>query len=672
VTILRLFLFGWAVVFSWILPIGISYSQGSEGAPLVGIEKDPRMNGRKAARLFLNSLEGESQVNRLSVTGSYKALQNEGAEVIDEFWRELERYGIKIDKDLRDIWLLNSNQPYLYTPTTPQQLAAAIRYYGEFIKGWMPNLFPQIPWIKSKAWYKKTLPEFERQAKLAREKAIKDAQYDDFLRKRPRLSFRSDTEAYPIFHFVKPVGERGYTPFTDEVVRQVGNDILSADIKSLCFEAKKKGKTPSLTATATRDEMFDRDAEELIPTVTIRIRVEIPGGGPTLESTHTYESQARTEWDVLRESAEWEDEISEGLDQGFSQAFYEEQKKRAKPVEEVALVDPSKASGSDRTYSEKEILALEKVGTIQLGDKIGEGGLGIVRKATAVDGTTAVAVKFAKSQADGVGLRRNFEEVQRYSERFGANDIIPILEVNVDHAPPYSVMPYVEGETLHDRIQRTQGLSQTEVISIFSEILRIVSNIHELQAHGDLKPSNVFLAKAEGNGDRVLLFDFGGEFRPEMVNDRALAPSIIFSGRGEGEQHTSDYLPRGEVPQAGDRSWEYYALGVMLFEMMTGKRPVGGERPSQILETEKRDTDWDGTTLRSMDSLYEDLHAAKAIRISSMVGIQEAWSRVRETSVSSDRVTDDIHTRIDRGETPSSGNKREDRTRGRGRDARRK
>ncbi|HEC21870.1 MAG TPA: serine/threonine protein kinase, partial [Chloroflexi bacterium] len=197
---------------------------------------------------------------------------------------------------------------------------------------------------------------------------------------------------------------------------------------------------------------------------------------------------------------------------------------------------------------------------------LGQGGMSTVYRATDPNLRRPVAVKLIHPH-----LSSNAEFVRRFEEEAAAvaqlnhPNIIKVFDFNHDGDTYYMVLEYVPGETLQDRLKRLNEAGRrmplSEVIDITASICDAVDYAHRRgMIHRDIKPANVMLS-TQG---RAILMDFG-------------VAKIL-----GGEQHTatgavigtalymSPEQARGERP---DERADIYSLGVMLFEMISGRPP---------------------------------------------------------------------------------------------------
>jgi len=227
------------------------------------------------------------------------------------------------------------------------------------------------------------------------------------------------------------------------------------------------------------------------------------------------------------------------------------------------------------------------LGAYRVTRRIAEGGMGTVFEAQRVDDVFAkrVAVKVCKATLLGEAIRERFRRERQILARLEHPNIARILDGGTtEEGSPYFVMEYVEGLPL-DRYVVERQLGLEERLRLFCEVCQAVAYAHRnLVVHRDLKPSNI-LVDAEGN---VKLLDFGiakllaeeTEGAPEKTRTllQAMTPEYAAPEQVRGDPVTT--------------ATDVYALGVVLYELLTGKRPyrVTGAKASEweraILEQE--------------------------------------------------------------------------------------
>ncbi|MDX1659750.1 MAG: protein kinase [Nitriliruptorales bacterium] len=204
-------------------------------------------------------------------------------------------------------------------------------------------------------------------------------------------------------------------------------------------------------------------------------------------------------------------------------------------------------------------------GRYHLQGQIGRGGMAVVHRAEDERLGRDVAVKVLDRSAhpDGRGEDRFAREAQRAA---GLNhpNIVQVHDTGIDGEHPFIVMEYVDGPTLADRIDERGPLPADEAIRIAGSICDALEAAHEAGIiHRDVKPSNV-LFDPKG---RVKLADFGLA--------KAHAGDTITQGNPMG---SAAYVSPEQISDAPvDHRADLFSLGVVLYEMVTGRRPFKGD-----------------------------------------------------------------------------------------------
>ncbi len=213
------------------------------------------------------------------------------------------------------------------------------------------------------------------------------------------------------------------------------------------------------------------------------------------------------------------------------------------------------ALGQSRKISRQHLTPLRVPGYEML-RCLGEGSFGTVWQARAVNTGKIVAVKYY-TRRRGMNWAVLSREVERLAALYTSRDIVELLDVGWDADPPYFVMEYLEHGSLADKL-RSGPLPIKEATRIGESILRALVHAHGRGIlHCDLKPGNVLLDA----GDHVRIGDFG---QSRMTNDQLPALGTLFYMAPE--QAALDATP--------DARWDVYAVGALLYEMITGQPPL--------------------------------------------------------------------------------------------------
>lgn len=217
------------------------------------------------------------------------------------------------------------------------------------------------------------------------------------------------------------------------------------------------------------------------------------------------------------------------------------------------------------------------VGAHTLISPVGHGGMGTVWLAERSDGRfdRRVAVKFLDRAVLGPGNESRFKREGSILARLSHPHIAELIDAGVtEHGVPYLVLEYVDGETIDRHCDQHQFGVEAR-LRLFLDVALAVSHAHtNLIVHRDLKPSNVLVSK-DGS---VKLLDFGIAKMLEDDGDGGTATLVTLQS---GLAMTPEYAAPEQV--TGDpvtTATDVYALGVLLYVLLTGHHPVAGDRRS--------------------------------------------------------------------------------------------
>ena len=212
---------------------------------------------------------------------------------------------------------------------------------------------------------------------------------------------------------------------------------------------------------------------------------------------------------------------------------------------------------------------------------IGDGGMGAVYEAHHEFLETQVALKFLHSElAKRPGLGSRFLQEARVSARIHSVHVAHVTDV--DQTPdgsPYLVMELLHGESLQGAMDRRGKLPVEQAIDFALQILSGLESAHHIGVvHRDLKPDNVFIVPATG-GPLLKLIDFGiAKLRASTVFQKGLTRAGSIMG-------TPEYMAPEQLfaAESVDHRADLYSLGVILFEMLAGRRPADGDDVETIV-----------------------------------------------------------------------------------------
>ena len=206
--------------------------------------------------------------------------------------------------------------------------------------------------------------------------------------------------------------------------------------------------------------------------------------------------------------------------------------------------------------------------------ELGEGGMALVYLAEDLRHGRKVAVKVLKPEiAAVVGADRFLAEIQTTAKLQHPN-LLPLFDSGVAENVVFYVMPYVEGESLRDRLDREKQLPVHEAVRIASELAEALHSAHEQGVvHRDIKPGNVLLSRG-----RPLLADFGIALAVSSAGGHRMTETGLSLGT---PHYMSPEQASGDV-RVGPAS-DVYSLGCVLYEMLVGEPPHTGGTAQAIL-----------------------------------------------------------------------------------------
>lgn len=210
-------------------------------------------------------------------------------------------------------------------------------------------------------------------------------------------------------------------------------------------------------------------------------------------------------------------------------------------------------------------------GRYEIITRIGGGGMALVYKAHDILLNRNVAVKVLRQQFvhDEEFIRRFRREAQSAAALSHPN-VVSIYDVGQEDDTHYIVMEYVEGNNLNEIIKERAPLQADEAVRIATQICDALDHAHHNQIiHRDIKPHNILIGK---NG-RVKVTDFG-------IARAVTSSTITQTGSVVGSVHY--FSPEHAKGIATGEKSDIYSLGIVLYQMVTGKLPFLGESPISV------------------------------------------------------------------------------------------
>ena len=228
-------------------------------------------------------------------------------------------------------------------------------------------------------------------------------------------------------------------------------------------------------------------------------------------------------------------------------------------------------------------LAGQKVGAYTLVSQIGQGGMGAVWLAKRSDGRfeRQAAVKFVNIALAGTATEERFKREGSILGRLNHPHVAELLDAGIaPHGQPYLILEYIDGVAI-DQYCEERKLDIEARVRLFLDVLAAVAHAHtNLIVHRDIKPSNVLVTR-DGN---VKLLDFGIAKLLEGEEQAGAATLLTHEG---GSALTPQYAaPEQLTAQPVTTATDVYALGVLLFVLLTGQHPAGAglHSPAELLK----------------------------------------------------------------------------------------
>ncbi len=239
-----------------------------------------------------------------------------------------------------------------------------------------------------------------------------------------------------------------------------------------------------------------------------------------------------------------------------------------KPPEQYPYLDPPEEPGE-----------MARLGMYNILRELGSGGMGVVFDAIDRRLNRRVALKVLKPELADDSYVERFKQEARLAASLSDEHIVTIFEVGVSANVAFMAMEYLHGEPLDARLSRDGWLPVDEALSLLRQAAMGLATAHKAGlVHRDIKPANLWLERDKDSGQfkRVKVLDFG--LAKEVAKDSSLTAAGMVVG-------TPSYMaPEQVYGLPCDQRTDLFALGCVLYRMVSGKLPFSGEDTMAVLQ----------------------------------------------------------------------------------------
>jgi serine/threonine protein kinase len=227
------------------------------------------------------------------------------------------------------------------------------------------------------------------------------------------------------------------------------------------------------------------------------------------------------------------------------------------------------------SYQTTEVASDPRIGTLVGGYRVeslvGQGGMGMVYRATAGNGTPVALKVVKRDYARDETFRRRFRREARIAQTVRNPHVVPVLDTGEEDGVPYLAAQFIEGCSLEDRLKREGRLDVPTTVGICAQVANGLEALWAAgMVHRDVKPGNILL---DPDG-KAYITDFG------LAKD-SQGSVLTLPGQALGSM---DYMApeqiRGETVTAAT---DVYALGCVVFECIQGKPPFADRQGMRVL-----------------------------------------------------------------------------------------
>jgi serine/threonine protein kinase len=219
---------------------------------------------------------------------------------------------------------------------------------------------------------------------------------------------------------------------------------------------------------------------------------------------------------------------------------------------------------------------------------LGEGAVGDVYRVVELSTGRVLALKQWNVSALDDEVRGRFLRETNALDTLDHPNIVKVFGHGMVDSVPYMVLEYLEGQTIDALLVEGEPLQIELALDIARQALSAIAYAHRHNVvHRDIKPENIFLTKQAGERPHVKILDYGLAKFMEPTGDPNKDKTLTTAGMVVG---TPLYMPPEQATGVSvDLPVDVYAMGCVLFEMLTGSVPFGGESRLELLTAHMRD-----------------------------------------------------------------------------------
>jgi tRNA A-37 threonylcarbamoyl transferase component Bud32 len=223
-------------------------------------------------------------------------------------------------------------------------------------------------------------------------------------------------------------------------------------------------------------------------------------------------------------------------------------------------------------FDARPVTARRRIGKYSIADVIGSGGYSIVYQGSHLDLNMPVAVKMMKhDMAMDRDFLKNFRDEAKTIAQFDHDNIIRVYDIEERFRTIFIIMEYLQGHSLRTQLNRRGQIPVAQVLSYLLQVGSGLNYAHERGiVHQDVKPGNIFILPR----GRVKILDFGLSCRCGSQGQFIGTPSYM----------SPEQIECLEI----DERTDIYALGIMAYELVAGRRPYPEDDPNMMLDLHVR------------------------------------------------------------------------------------